>query len=1306
MPLGTLTILSVVAAQIGAAGINYIKSRGTQSKIAELQKEYERTTLENNFDRAVQKRNEMQKLREANDLDAHNFRLRTIQNNYSERIKIAADAAALGNWPLIVPPFVMKDESIGFLGESNVINNSTIPLHCIMGKSSDKNFNRIVFPLIESRLSETIYQHWGAESLHTILFYSGACKDNQPLCTARINNMQYQLNDLPVLVITPHISNDKDGINFYYYISLWGINGNETRTDFEYLPESVQESCIDRGYSYRKDAQYTEDEIDAIVKEQVEALSLFIGYIADMYYWNYYRITPILPTLKYVSKQASFVKEIEKLYIDAYREFIKDNINILLPTDSVKLLNSLKPIFSDNSFQDELSNLVNLCLMMRKSIESSASISEILLLDNIFDSNDSIFLSEISKTYNPVIKDFYIDKSLSIPREEHNIMDNVAYHKKRDELIELINDTVEIENLPVNSITKFEQLKKKCLENQFRVTLIGEFQGGKSTTFNALCGGREISPRGAMLKTSACKISATNISNPNEQEHAHVQWKTNQELLLNINTILNKYINKCDTNYTAQNELAKEVYEPYMYLDLSNEVHHALIKDAVQQEWQAIRTNGESWVGQIDVCRIADIILSFHKNEYIKEITSKNNYNIEDVSLFAVFPNNWEVRWEELEKIDIDIISSSNIFKANEVIFAFVNSIDCHIHSSNLERLGCTIVDCPGLFASSWDTEVAMNALSNTDAAIYLLSGSKQLSEGDKRAFVEIRKIDKIDKKIFFVINTRESESITNNIFNTNKTLLERAGFSEPRLLSFNALLFFLYEFGLKYTSGTIDNFSIDRFNDIANKFGQKGEIEKIWLKSIQKSGYTLDFDDLTNIEDISNDSLDIVAQHSNYKTTLNEIENFIVCKASQSILIDQGAVVIRSGLIEYEKDLQRIESEINKELTEIEAQYQKDKISLETFKDNVQKLLESAFPENTIHNIASRAYNKIIRQKETIEGISINTSVKIIPILGFKFKSKAAKLQALKTTLEGAKFLHLNTLSNSLKSDIEELTKDIKSTIEPVINEAIREVVAPKISQWVTTFFDNSNDEYLEEFAPKIKQLLIEIKQKWGNAVANNPSIIDYELSINQPSDIPSVYGPSITLEDDKKITDGVVSSAVSSAIREIINTIIGIVIFIVVWFVLEIIFTGGLITLIALILKLSTAFAYGQSGDKRTYPITDPEKLTKDEKKIYSPLYLELSGKFNDDTAVQKITDAFKSVPLTRVKSVKDYVKDLLKGQEDRLEKRINNSREKKRNGIEKQKKSAEEAKKIRENQIVPMLKRINEFIKLYFKTDSNNE
>ena len=124
--------------------------------------------------------------------------------------------------------------------------------------------------------------------------------------------------------------------------------------------------------------------------------------------------------------------------------------------------------------------------------------------------------------------------------------DNTAkwYETRRNELLELLREATALD-LPEKYADELRQTSRKCQEDAFEIALVGEFQGGKSTTFNALCDGRDISPRGlggGGIKTSAAVVTAQNIAGDETKnglsEWAEVTFRDGPSLVLGMSTPL------------------------------------------------------------------------------------------------------------------------------------------------------------------------------------------------------------------------------------------------------------------------------------------------------------------------------------------------------------------------------------------------------------------------------------------------------------------------------------------------------------------------------------------------------------------------------------------------------------------------------------------------------------------------------------------------------------------------------------------------------------------------------------------------
>lgn len=174
--------------------------------------------------------------------------------------------------------------------------------------------------------------------------------------------------------------------------------------------------------------------------------------------------------------------------------------------------------------------------------------------------------------------------------------------------------------------------------------LIGEAQCGKSTTFNAICDGREISPRGGGLKTTGCWISAHPIP-ADAEEYAELTWKTDDELMLTMYDIVSDNL--------VDDRDGRSIFpyaRPEKLPSLSDERVRALAKKAIRAEWKKYRGNIAGYdaynTGRLDRLQIATLILEYG-TLMLGELRERTRIGIDDVQSFAVFPRDWAVKWQK-----------------------------------------------------------------------------------------------------------------------------------------------------------------------------------------------------------------------------------------------------------------------------------------------------------------------------------------------------------------------------------------------------------------------------------------------------------------------------------------------------------------------------------------------------------------------------------------------------------------------------------------------------------------------------------
>lgn len=846
------------------------------------------------------------------------------------------------------------------------------------------------------------------------------------------------------------------------------------------------------------------------------------------------------------------------------------------------------------------------------------------------------------------------------------------YAKKKEELLGILTDILQIANLSATDREFFERKKKKLQEDEFSISLIGEFQGGKSTTFDALCGGREISPRGNNIKTSACKIKVTNISGNNE-EHAKITWKTNAELVLTISKVLVS-LNPEEIGYNPEE---KKAYSIADYLDLSSPSHQNIVRKAINEEWEKLSNDD---FDTKDILIIAEFILKFYNET--KDLRKIHDCSLEEASQMMVFPDNMLTRFTN---------DGIKAFKPEESLFVFIQSVDCYIKSKTLERLGCTITDCPGLFASDYDTSVATQTIIDSDATLYLLSGEKMIQQGDKRAISEIVKIKtagtlKEDDtfrtaldNIFFAINQRKSDDETSFV-NQDLTEINTFGFEKQELPMYNALLYYLAQFGNSYLKNQLDQHTITRFLDKGRKYGDN--IERIWVKMVRKVLNNLDLDN--DIEALSEQSVASLFKLSKADTLFESIETSIIGKKAHSILIDNGAKKVDEGLHSIEEELKRREKAATADVAARAMEYKKAKDDFKAFEYGVKELLESSFSKETvIRPMINDVYTRYFRNPEIIENISFHITKDLI-----EYIRKGS------TRWKGFKDIVGRLFSDKLKKKMED---EIASEIKPFFGNAFKIHLTPILQNWLSMLQNGTDVSFMRIFVPELNDIANKIKTLWNTSVSSSPLLQTLSIAA-APLEPQNMEAAKLDYKKfmSNDMTENLAGLAVSDALNDILHTVIGICIGLIVTFILDAVLMFGA----ALIIGCITELLYIVGAlERKEY--NSKEDFNKKQRNLYNAIYNTLTAALGNIENQEKIcfSDEKKSliaIPNSIAQAYRDFYLLELGAKRRELTDKIIKEEEMYKGKKEDLLNISTSAKKQRQDVIVPLRGRVEKFIK----------
>ena len=628
-----------------------------------------------------------------------------------------------------------------------------------------------------------------------------------------------------------------------------------------------------------------------------------------------------------------------------------------------------------------------------------------------------------------------------------NIKDRARWYEfRRNELLGLLLGVTRLE-LPEKYDNELRQTARKCQEDAFEIALVGEFQGGKSTTFNALCDGRDISPRGHGIKTSAAVVTAQNIAGDEAKdgltEWAEVTFREAPSLVLGMSTLLRPILKGKLEEACAilAPNLSLELFNEQLdidgnlpqFINLDNPSHRGFLQTIMNSLWDKWNGNKASLSDdELDELRIATLQLRFYGTAEHQTMTAKRVLGVSQFQNLIAFPKDWAIRW---------MTGADAAFKLEEVAFVFVHSVLLRIHSENLRRLGCRVTDCPGLFANAYDTKVAERTIANADAVWYLISGGKQIGMKDLeivRKIADMGMIGKIEATCNLIGSHEEKMA---EILPATKAALANVG-HDVKVLPYNARLAFLAMQGslLLDTVRKANFTAMDEANmrmDAKDKTGTAAP-SAMWVKMVSRLGVTTELSDVEHIDVLDADAAALVRRESLLDVILSSLETEIIPKKARSILVDRGSARAAKALVAYEGDLKATENAAKAKEAEWEAKVKEARAQLEDFITRAEEIVSKS---------------SIVRDRERVSGW-----------LARSFVSQVLGNQCI------------DIISNHVCEEMDKIKKNFYLSKKRLLND-LRNLVMPRIQDDLV----NSMRRCAATWKPKVKEQSEGVKMLLG---------------------------------------------------------------------------------------------------------------------------------------------------------------------------------------------------------------------------------
>lgn len=683
--------------------------------------------------------------------------------------------------------------------------------------------------------------------------------------------------------------------------------------------------------------------------------------------------------------------------------------------------------------------------------------------------------------------------------------DGVVYQQNREKLLPLLERGAEIldpkkeahpqeEAFPSwkQAADRLRDTRRKLLEDQFSIVLLAEMKGGKSTTFNAVaCDGRELSPVGTYIRTSGCAVRAQNLADANEPERAEVDWRTPEELIAGFDDLLLPHLRElAPGRFSEQRE-----QPPQVLLHLDTPTDRDLLRQAAERErdlWQQDKTHYDPENrGYIDVFRFALLVATFYGQEDLEKLRTRPPYNPKDgsglinpeaVSGFIQYPEDWEERWADGNPAN---------FRWDEITFAFVSSVNLFLHAPKLEKIGAALIDCPGLFASRFDTMVADAALARADAILYLLPGDKAIALSSLNVLREIQRRG-MEHKLFFAWNMRTSEKNAEKLLSNLKATLKNNGFKAP------AGDYFLVHAGLALRTEQAERIINDSFDSHTRKEIARrkdisesevaeaiwGEID-LWQRGLCPASKPL--------SERNQQTVESTRAMSRLGELVGKSEDFVVRNKASFILVENGVEVITRLLKEVEGGLRQRESQALQKEDEHKAQFQKAAKELQDFEDRCDTLLRD------FDDVASDA----LLAEEFVERLDQQ----------FQKKMAGEMTDRIFSEVIGWNLLWKGLFPSN--------RKEIGNRISAISTTVMGKEIDGRFRGWVQEVEAGTSEVYRKKIARRVDEVRRDVEREWGKVAALELAILDGIPVPDLSSNIQQAVQQTPTVFDTAQLPD-----------------------------------------------------------------------------------------------------------------------------------------------------------------------------------------
>ena len=633
---------------------------------------------------------------------------------------------------------------------------------------------------------------------------------------------------------------------------------------------------------------------------------------------------------------------------------------------------------------------------------------------------------------NSVISNYEYD-------EEIKYDEQFDFNAARNKLIQLVDEEIDRNNQWSDSAPDVISLMEKypqhmdslyevvdrCKNDKFIVLLMGEYQSGKTTTLNALCEGKQIGAIGRGEKTSAVPL-AVSYSDKNNIE---IKWKTKNDFE-DIFVHLKLYYQNIDfQSIDIDNpEVRRELLEKID--DLRKNIHGVDVKDH-----------------QFIV--LSSMILKYWDSDELLQIKN-DDVGIDAIGLLTKFPEKMYSRWTK---------DGVSCFSAMESAFVFIKQVDCYCDSRILKETNCIFMDCPGLFANAYDTQVTVNAMKEADAILYLLPRDKQTGSQIEESLAKLKNEyrDLACRKLVIANNISLTDVNRSTIIEANMNNIKRLFGDDFNVIPFDARAAYIMRIKEAFDAHQLDDSSIMNFIN-SNPSIDSSDILGVKTKVFNSFEEAWD-----------NCAREYVGRNNNFDQLISKLISFVEKNKAASIIISKGANRLAKELSCIQNDLKISSVEpyaMNR--VGLESEWDKRFNDLEQFEKEAKSIVHQTLfgsPSSVYDRLSDAIYSKLFMD-EIYESMADRICDRMY-----------ANVEKLKK--------------------LEKKKDELKEFTEQLVSGSITDVIMERVLYWNNLMVSDQDVDFLTIFSPAVDSMEVVLSSKWKERFCNDPifkqSMYDY---------------------------------------------------------------------------------------------------------------------------------------------------------------------------------------------------------------------